>query len=248
VISDDLADIPCYGVDITRVNHVSPTHEWVMENDAWKPMVQSYLACVSFVDAQVGRVLDAFDKGAYGDNTYIVLFSDHGFHIGEKERHAKRSLWEDGARVPMIIVGPNIPEGKVCDNPVQLLDIYPTLLELTNLEPDPMHEGHSLVPLLKEVKSDWPHMARTSFGPGNYAITSEDYRFIQYNDGSEEFYDRSNDPQEWYNVIDDPTYKKIIQQHRNQIPKDRYEILGKGSTGHKSFSKTEQNRTKQNKK
>ena len=242
VISDDLSDIPSYGVDITRVNHVSPTHEWVMENDAWKPMVQSYLACVSFVDAQVGRVLDAFDKGAYGDNTYIVLFSDHGFHIGEKERHAKRSLWEDGARVPMIIVGPNIPEGKVCDKPVQLLDIYPTLLELTNLEPDPMHEGHSLVPLLKDVTSDWSHMARTSFGPGNYAITSEDYRFIQYNDGSEEFYDRSNDPQEWYNVIDNPAHEKIIQQHRNQIPKDRYEILGKGSTGHKSFSKTEQNR------
>ena len=94
-----------------------------MENDEWKPMVQSYLACVSFVDAQVGRVLDAFDKGAYGNNTYIVLFSDHGFHIGEKERHAKRSLWEDGARVPMIIAGPNIPKGKVCNKPVQLLDI-----------------------------------------------------------------------------------------------------------------------------
>jgi arylsulfatase A-like enzyme len=242
IISDDLSDISSYGVDITRVDHVAPTHEWVMENDEWKPMVQSYLACVSFVDAQVGRVLDAFDKGAYGDNTYIVLFSDHGFHIGEKERHAKRSLWEDGARVPMIIAGPNIPKGKVCNKPVQLLDIYPTLLELTNLAADPMHEGNSLVPLLKEEEANWPHMARTSFGPGNYAIISERFRFIQYNDGSEEFYDHSNDPQEWYNIIDSPTYQAVIQQHREQIPQERYEILGQGSTGHKSFAASEKNR------
>ena len=238
-IAEDLSDISSYGVDITRLNHVSPTHEWVTENDEWKPLVQSYLACVSFVDAQVGRVLDAFDKGAYGDNTYIVLFSDHGFHLGEKDRYAKRSLWEDGARVPLIIVGPNIPAGKVCNKPVQLLDIYPTLLELTNLEADPLHEGHSLVPLLKDVETDWPYMARTSFGPGNYAILSEHYRFIQYNDGSEELYDHSKDAQEWYNVIDNPENDAIIQQHRNQIPQERYEILGKGSTGHKSYAASE---------
>ncbi|MFT5725779.1 MAG: arylsulfatase A-like enzyme [Bacteroidia bacterium] len=238
-IAEDLSDISSYGVDITRLNHVSPTHEWVTENDEWKPLVQSYLACVSFVDAQVGRVLTAFDKGAYGDNTYIVLYSDHGFHLGEKERYAKRSLWEDGARVPLIIVGPNIPEGKVCNKPVQLLDIYPTLLELTNLEADPMHEGHSLVPLLKDVEADWPYMARTSFGPGNYAILSEQYRFIQYNDGSEELYDHSKDAQEWYNVIDNPENDAIIQQHRNQIPQERYKILGQGSTGHKSYSASE---------
>ena len=241
VISEDLSDISSYGVDITRLNHVSPTHEWVTENDEWKPLVQSYLACVSFVDEQVGRVLTSLDNGEYGDNTYIVLFSDHGFHLGEKERYAKRSLWEDGARVPLIIVGPNIPKGKVCNKPVQLLDIYPTLLELTNLEGDPMHEGHSLVSLLKDVEADWPYMARTSFGPGNYAILSEQYRFIQYNDGSEEFYDHSKDAQEWYNVIDNSEYEAAIEEHRDQIPHERYEILGQGSTGHKSYSASEQN-------
>lgn len=97
-ISGDPSDIPPYGIDITRLKHVSPTFEWVMENEQWKPLVQSYLACVSFVDEQVGRVLDALDNGDYGDNNYVVLFSDHGFHLGEKERFAKRSLWEDGAR------------------------------------------------------------------------------------------------------------------------------------------------------
>ena len=241
VISDDLSDISSYGVDISRLKHISPTYEWVMENDEWKPLVQSYLACVSFVDAQIGRVIETLDKGEYGDNTYVVLFSDHGFHLGEKERFAKRSIWEDGTRVPLIIVGPNIPEGKVCAKPVQLLDIYPTLLELTNLEEDPRHEGRSLVPLLEDVEADWPFVARSSFGPGNYSIISERYRFVQYNDGSEEFYDRSNDPQEWYNVIDRADYEAVIEEHRAQVPQDRYEMLGQDSWGHKSFEATEGN-------
>lgn len=240
-ITGDLKDVPSYGVDITREKHVSPTHEWVTENDQWKPLVQSYLACVSFVDEQVGRVLTAFDKGDYGDNTYIVLFSDHGFHQGEKERYAKRSLWEDGARVPLIIVGPGIPEGKVCTKPAQLLDIYPTLLELSGLEADVKHEGKSLVPLLKNIEADWPNYARTSFGPGNYAIVSEDYRFIQYNDGSEEFYDHTKDAHEWNNVIGETQYADLIQKHREQVPQERYEILGKGSTGHLSFEVSEEN-------
>ena len=240
IIEGDLEDISSYGVDITRAEHVAPTHEWVLENDAWKPMVQSYLACVSFVDAQVGRVLDALEKSKMAENTYIVLFSDHGFHIGEKERHAKRSLWEDGARVPMIIAGPGIDPGQVCHQPAQLLDIYPTLLDLANLEPDEALEGRSLVDLLKSSEAPWPYMARTSFGPGNYAIISERYRFIQYNDGSEEFYDHESDPQEWTNVIDDPKYLKAIEEHRREIPTSRYQILGEGSTGHKSYAVSEE--------
>jgi arylsulfatase A-like enzyme len=238
-ITGDLDDITPYGIDITRLQHVSPTFEWVTENEEWKPLVQSYLACVSFVDDQVGRVLDALDKGAYGDNTYVVLFSDHGFHLGEKERFAKRSLWEDGARVPLIIMGPDIPKGQVINKPVQLLDIYPTLLELCNLNPDPKHEGNSLVPLLKNKDTEWPHYSRTCFGPGNYAIISEGYRFIQYNDGSEEFYDHKIDPQEWYNVIAKPEYADVVGKHRNQVPMKRHAILGNGSTGHQSYEATE---------
>ena len=141
---DDLMDISSYGVDITRLNHVSPKHDWITENKEWKPIVQSYLACVSFVDEQVGKVIKALENSDYAENTYIVLISDHGFHLGEKERYAKRSLWEDGTRVPMIIVGPEIPKGKKCNKPTQLLDIYPTLLELAGLESDPAHEGNSL--------------------------------------------------------------------------------------------------------
>jgi arylsulfatase A-like enzyme len=178
----------------------------------------------------------------YRENTYIVLFSDHGFHQGEKERYAKRSIWKDGAGVPMIIAGPGIVRGGKCDKPVQLLDIYPTLLELTGLRADPLHEGHSLVPLLKDPNAKWAHFARSSFGPGNYAIISERYRFIQYNDGSEEFYDHVKDPHEWNNVVNDPKYARVVKHHRWQLPQEPYEILGKGSTGHLSYAASEENR------
>jgi arylsulfatase A-like enzyme len=241
-IEGDLEDISQYGTDITRLRHVSPTFQWVMENNQWKPLVQSYLACVSFVDEQVGRLLSALEKSEYSDNTYIVLFGDHGFHLGEKERFAKRSLWVDGARTPLIIVGPGIPAGKKCNQPVQLMDIYPTLLELTGLEADPLHEGHSMKPLLENPETGWPYMARTSFGPGNYAIVSDGYRFIQYNDGSEEFYVHASDPHEWYNVVENPEYADLVKQHREQVPQVRYPILGEGSTGHDSYSASEANR------
>lgn len=239
VINNDLDDIPQYGIDLTRKEHVSPMHEWVLENNEWKPLVQSYLACVSFVDAQVGKILDAIESGEYEDNTYIVLYSDHGFHFGEKERYAKRSIWEDGTRVPLIIAGPGINKGVTCSKPVQLLDIYPTLLELSGLQADSLHEGNSLVSLLKNPDADWQHYDRTSFGPGNYAIVSEHYRYIIYNDGTEEFYDHENDPHEWYNQISNAEYAGQIKLHREQVPQKHHIILGKNSTGHKAYEAAE---------
>jgi arylsulfatase A-like enzyme len=236
---DDLANVPQYGINLTRLKHLAPTHEWVIKNDQWKPLVQSYLACVSFVDDQIGKVVKALEKSPYKDNTYIVLYSDHGFHLGEKERWAKRSLWKDGARVPLIIVGPGIKAGQVCNKPVQLLDIYPTLLELTGHQADSKLEGNSLVPLLKNPQAEWLNMARTSFGPNNYAIISEQFRYIHYNDGSEEFYDHKKDPEEWNNQINNPEYASIIKKLKLAAPKKFHPILGKTSTGHKAFSATE---------
>jgi len=127
----------------------------------------------------------------------------------------------------------------VCSKPAQLLDIYPTLLELTGLKADPKLEGNSLVPLLKSPQADWPHYARTSFGPGNYSIVSEDFRYICYNDGSEEFYDRTKDTHEWNNVINNPEYAAVIKKHRAHVPQQRHEVLGQRSTGHKSFEASE---------
>lgn len=238
-IPDDLDDISPYGVNLTRLEHIAPTAEWVAKNDQWKPLVQSYLACTSFVDYQVGRVLDAIDSGPYAENTIIVLYSDHGFHLGEKERFAKRSLWQDGAGVPLVIVGPGIAKGKPCAKPVGLIDIYPTLLAICGLKPDPAHEGQSLTPLLENPSSEWLHFARTSFGPGNVAIISESHRYIHYNDGSEELYDRTSDPHEWKNLAKDPESEAILKTHRAALPTTFHPILGKGSTGHKTYEASE---------
>jgi arylsulfatase A-like enzyme len=232
---DDLSDLSEYAINLTRLKHVAPTHEWVVANDQWKPLVQTYLACVAFVDAQIGRVIKALDESAYADNTIIVFYSDHGFELGEKERWAKRSLWENSTRVPMIVVGPGIEPGRVCHKPVELIDIYPTLLELTGQAADPRHEGQSLMPLLKDVGADWPHPARTSFGPGNVAIATEGYRYIRYADGSEEFYVHKSDPHELTNRIGDASLADLIEQHREHLPASYHPILGKGSTGHKAF-------------
>jgi arylsulfatase A-like enzyme len=238
-MKNDNGDLSQYAIDLSNLKHVSPTHEWVTQNNEWKPLVQSYLACVSFVDHQVGKVLTALENSPYKDNTYIILYSDHGFHLGEKERWAKRSLWEDGTRVPMIICGPGIAKGKVCKKPVELIDIYPTLLEMAGLEKDEKLEGNSMAVLLRDPEADWSHMARTSFGPGNVTIRSEQYRYIHYNDGTEEFYDHSTDSHEWSNQIKNPEMAALIKEHRKFLPKTSAPILGKRSTGHQAYEASE---------
>lgn len=235
VIADDLADLSPYAIDLTRKEHVAPTHEWVVQNKQWKNLVRTYLACVAFVDHQVGKVLDALDESGHADNTIVYLFSDHGFHLGEKERWAKRSLWEDSTRVPLIMAGPGIAKGKVCAKPVELIDIYPTLIELSALQSPGQLEGNSLVPLLENPTAEWPHMARTEFGPGNYSIRSEHYRYIHYADGSEEFYDLAKDKHEWRNQIKNPELAAIIEAHRKHKPAKHHAVLGRNSTGHKAF-------------
>ncbi|MFC1766814.1 sulfatase, partial [Planctomycetota bacterium] len=242
VIDNDLNDLSQYAIDLTRLKHIAPTLEWVTRHDQWKLLVQSYLACVSFVDFQVGRVLDALDAGPYADNTLVVLYTDHGFHLGEKERFAKRSIWQDGAGVPLIIAGPGIAKGQTCQQPVQLLDIYPTLLSLANLKADSKHEGHSLKPLLENPDVAWPHMARSSFGPGNVALISSTYRYIRYNDGSEELYDRLDDPHEWHNLANNPEKTQVLEIFRMSLPTTHYEILGEGSTGHEAYRASESRR------
>ena len=236
--TEDLNDISDYAYKMTHLKYIDPPHpyhEWMLENKEWLNFVRSYLASISFVDHQIGKVLDAYEKSSLNGNTYIVLFGDHGFHLGEKEAWAKQTLWENGTRTPLIIIGPGIPEGKICEKPVQLMDIYPTLLELTGCEADTKHEGHSLAPLLHDVETEWSHMARSSFGPGNYAIRSERYRYIHYNDGSEEFYDHSKDPNEWVNLIDEPRLDKLIKEHRAFIPAWSHPVVGSQSTGHKIY-------------
>ena len=235
VRTDDRNDLSQYAIDLTNKEHVSPLHDWVESAGQWEHAVQSYLASVTFADHCLGLVLDALEASPHKDNTIIVLFSDHGFHLGEKQRWAKRSLWEDGTRVPIIISAPGFNANQRSNRPAELLDIFPTLLELTGLEADSQQEGQSLVPLMKNPDKEWRHPAITSFGPGNYAIRSTRYRFIQYRDGSRELYDHSKDPHEWDNIADDPQNAGILAEHAAHLPVWEKEVLPGNSTGHKAF-------------
>ncbi len=235
IYESDLGDISEYAKNVTSLEHIEPPHQWILDNHQWKPLVQAYLASISFVDHQIGEVLDALDKSAFRENTIIILFSDHGFHLGEKRIWAKQTLWDESTRVPLIFSGRGIPEGEECKRPVQLLDIYPTLLELSSLEIMDQLQGNSLKPLLMDKNANWPYVARSSFGPGNYAIRSDHYRYIKYLDGSEEFYDHISDENEWYNLISKPEMIKQINWHRQFIPDQAHPVLGDGSTGHKAY-------------
>jgi arylsulfatase A-like enzyme len=218
VRDDDRDDLPTGAVQLTT-NPRPPSHKWFVETDHWKDAVQSYLACVSFTDAQVGRLLDALDKSPYADNTIIVLFSDHGFHLGEKQRWAKQSLWESSTRVPMIISVPGGKQGERCSRPVELLHLYPTLLELCGLPARDGLEGTSLGPLLKDSQAAWSRPAITTYKRNNHAVRSEHWRYIRYTDGTEELYDHRHDPHEWMNLAAQEKYQSVIAEHAKWLPK-----------------------------
>lgn len=238
---DDRNDLSQYAIDLTNKEHVSPLHEWVESAGQWEHAVQSYLASVTFADHCLGLVLDALDASPHAKNTIIVLFSDHGFHLGEKQRWAKRSLWEDGTRVPIIISAPGFAAGQKTNRPAELLDVFPSLLELAGLDADPAQEGQSLVPLLEAPDQRWPHPAITSFGPGNYSVRSTHYRFIQYHDGSQELYDHRQDPHEWANLAGRPGSEGIIAEHSAHLPIWEKVVLPGKSTGHKAFKAANDN-------
>jgi arylsulfatase A-like enzyme len=196
-----------------------PRLKWVKENNQWRNLVRSYLACTSFVDAQIGRILDALNETGLAENTIVVVWSDHGWHLGEKEITGKNTLWERSTRVPLLFAGPGVAKGSRCNQPAELLDIYPTLLDLCGLTKRDDLEGHSLVPQLRDPAAarEWP--AITSHNQGNHAVRSERWRYIRYADGSEELYDMRSDPHEWTNLSADSQYGKVISEHRKWLPK-----------------------------
>lgn len=216
-LPDDKEDIPNIAVRVTEVP-MMPTTEWALENEQWAAIVQAYLASVSFVDAQVGRILDALERSPYADNTIVVLFSDHGYHIGEKNRFAKHSLWERATRVPLVITGPAVPQSRTVAAPVELLDIYPTLVDLAALPENDMNEGRSLAPLIENPGVDWPHAAITTYGRRNHGVAVEGFRYIRYEDGSEEFYDHKTDPNEWYNLAGDENRRPKMDEMAGYLP------------------------------
>jgi arylsulfatase A-like enzyme len=197
-----------------------PRLKFLDENKQMKNKVRSYLASVSFVDAQVGRVLDALEASGLEDNTIVACWSDHGYHLGEKEITGKNTLWDPSARVPLMFAGPGISKGARCERPAELLDLYPTLAELCQLKSVPKGiEGLSLVPQLKDAKAPRTRPAITSHGPGNDSARTETHRYIRYADGSEELYDMRKDPHEFKNLTSDPKTKKLRKKLASYLPK-----------------------------
>ena len=197
VRADDLDDLPAEGLKLAEERRSD--FERIRDAGRWKHALQAYLASISYADEQVGRVLDALDAGGHADDTVIVLWSDHGWHLGEKGHWHKSTLWEEATRVPLVISAPGHQPG-VCKRPVSLLDLYPTLNELCGLEAIASHDGVSLVPLLRDPETEWKRPAVVEFLRGNAAVRSERYRYIRYHDGGEELYDHQVDPYEWNNL------------------------------------------------
>jgi arylsulfatase A-like enzyme len=216
--ADDLIDIPPVGLEINNLP-MMPTTEWAIESGEWKKIVQAYLACVSYVDNELGRVLDALESSKYADNTIIVLWSDHGYRLGEKGTFAKHALWETATKTPLLFAAPNLPKGKKIDAPVELLSIYPTLLELSRLPAYSRNEGKSLVNMMQKDEGVEDSYALTTYGYNNHAVRTNQYRYIQYEDGTQEFYDHSIDPNEWENQAGNPEFKDKIEGLKALLPK-----------------------------
>ena len=216
-LADDLADVPIAGQAMAK----RKWHKWISENNQWKKAVQGYLASLAFADDMVGSLIKALDKGPLSKNTLIILWGDHGYHLGEKESWEKFSLWEDTTRVPLIIVDPRRTKpGTLCESPVSLLDLYPTLIELCGLKLPPQKlEGRSLVNSLIKPMEKTGRAIITTQGRGNHAVRSSRYRYIRYADGSEELYDHKTDSHEWNNLSDDPSLFKVKSELMNYLPK-----------------------------
>jgi choline-sulfatase len=218
VKENDRDDVPRFAWYL-HWNLPEPRLKWVRENNQWRNLVRSYLACVSFTDAQVGRVLDALKATGHEDDTIVVLWGDHGWHLGEKAITGKNTLWERSTRVPLVFAGPGVRAGQKCAEPAELLDMYPSLVELAGLPPRADLEGLSLGPQLHDAATVRERPAITTHNQGNHAIRSRDFRYIRYADGTEELYDHRSDPNEWTNVVGEARYADVVADHKRWLPK-----------------------------
>lgn len=226
---DDWDDMPPYAVALARAHahkefHQGKysDHEKILEiggEAEWKYMVSAYLACVNYVDTQIGLFLDVLKKNPRNRETMIILTSDHGWNLGEKKHWTKAALWNNTTRVPFMVVAPGFTQASTTNNqPISLVDIYPTLCDLAGLEPPEHLEGKSIVPLIKDPQRKRSY-AFLSYGPENTAVQTETLRYIRYEDGSEELYNHDNDPHEWVNLSAKEEYQEVKTALREQVLK-----------------------------
>ncbi|WP_395752165.1 sulfatase [Prosthecobacter sp.] len=220
VKADDLDDVPA----IAKTHLKEGYHQQIIEKNLWKDAVRAYLANVAFCDAMLGRILAAVEKSPGAKNTIIVFTSDHGWYLGEKQMWHKGKLWEETTRIPLSIYAPGLSQpDSATSQPVALIDLYPTLCDLTGL-PSPEHlDGSSLKPLLQDPKSKRDRPAITCMSGGKnagYAARDERWRYIRYADGSEELYDHQTDPHEWTNLASKPEHATLKTTLAGFFPKE----------------------------
>jgi arylsulfatase A-like enzyme len=197
VKEDDLDDVPPAGV---RMANPGGDHAAILLSGRWKEAVQAYLAAIAFTDAMVGRLLDGLARSPHADSTIVCLWSDHGWHLGEKRHWRKFTLWEESARAPFIMVVPGLTRPAACHRTIDFMCIYPTLCDLCGIPVPPHVQGESIRKLLADPASPWDRPAVTTYLRGNHTVRDERWRYIRYADGGEELYDHDRDPQEWTNV------------------------------------------------
>ena len=213
VKNSDLNDLGEMGRKWAREAVTAGSHATVVEYGQWQAAVEAYLACTTYVDHEIGRLLGALDQSAAGKDTWIILWSDHGWHLGEKEHWGKWTGWERSTRVPLMVVPPRSKAGKFaaggsrCHQPVSLLDLYPTLVELCDLQGPETLDGQSLEPLLREPSRATGRVVTTTFDRGNISLRSDRWRYIRYSSGEEELYDLAQDPNEWSNLAGRAEYE-----------------------------------------
>ncbi len=228
VMENDLDDLPPTGKKTARVFW----HEKVLENDLWNEAVQGYLASINFADELVGQLLENLDKSDFADNTIVVIFSDHGWQLGEKKDWSKFALWENVINSVLFIKSPGsapgLPSGsstKNCSRNVSLVDIFPTLTELCGLTMKDGISGHSLVPLLQNPEKEWPYPVITSLTDKHYSVRIDQWHYINYNGDEEELYDQDTDPEEWYNLADYKDFEDKKSEMKALIPTVRHELI-----------------------
>lgn len=219
VQDNDQNDLSERGLDIA--NRGGGYHSHVVAADQWKKGVQGYLASISFADAMLGQLLDTLESSKYAENTIIVLWSDHGWQLGEKKHWRKFALWDNVARCPLMIKTiDGKSAGQSCSRVTSLMDIYPTLLDLCGLPPRKNLDGRSLLPLLENPTQKWNHPALTSYDFSEFAVNTENWRYLRLIDGSEELYDLKSDPEEWQNLAGDKKHALKQKELAAMIPKN----------------------------
>lgn len=182
---------------------------------------RAYYAAISFVDAQIGRILDEVDQQKLWDNTVVVFWSDHGYHLGEHGLWFKQSVFEESARVPMIVIAPGKAAGKASTRTVELIDLYPTMADLTGVTPPKDLEGFSLRPLLEDPQAKWDHPAysQVKHGPMGRSVRTERWRYTEWADGKQgvQLYDHETDPHEYVNLAEDPKHAANVAEMKKLL-------------------------------